>query len=68
MNPDFRKVLIANIRRLPSSPVDYAIETGVGVAFLRSRARAEAPAEAGLDPEEEARLKAILDQDNPRGR
>ena len=51
-----------------AGPIMFLLAAGVGVAFLRSRARAEAPAEAGLDPEEEARLKAILDQDNPRGR
>lgn len=43
-----------------AGPVMFLLAAGVGALFLRSRARAETPAEAGLSAAEEARLKDIL--------
>ncbi|MEM8732059.1 MAG: cytochrome c-type biogenesis protein [Pseudomonadota bacterium] len=49
-----------------AGPVMFLLAAGVGVAFLRGRARAEAPVEAGLSAEEEARLTEILNDDRPK--
>lgn len=43
-----------------SGPALFLLALGVGVFYVRSRSMAPAPTEAGLSPDEEARLKEIL--------
>lgn len=49
-----------------AGPLMFLLAGGTALVFLRGRARAEAPTEAGLSAEEEARLKAILNDEDPR--
>ncbi|QEW19861.1 Cytochrome c-type biogenesis protein CcmH precursor [Marinibacterium anthonyi] len=49
-----------------AGPAMFLLAAGTALMFLRGRARADAPTEAGLSAEEEARLRAILkDEDAP---
>lgn len=43
-----------------SGPALFLLALGIGVAYVRSRASATAPTEAGLSEDEAARLKEIL--------
>ena len=51
-----------------AGPLMSLLAAGTALAFLRGRARAETTAEAGLSPDEQARLKAILESDEAQGR
>ncbi|WP_428925486.1 cytochrome c-type biogenesis protein [Marinibacterium sp. SX1] len=51
-----------------AGPLMFLLAAGTALAFLRGRARAETTAEAGLSPDEQARLKAILESDEAQGR
>lgn len=46
-----------------AGPAMFLLAAGIGLAFLRGRARAETPTEQGLTPEEQARLTDILTQE-----
>ncbi|HBS50713.1 MAG TPA: cytochrome C biogenesis protein CcdA [Rhodobacteraceae bacterium] len=43
-----------------AGPLMFLIAAGAGLAYLRGRSRAPARAEAGLSPEEQARLRDIM--------
>ncbi|MBE9635809.1 cytochrome c-type biogenesis protein [Salipiger mangrovisoli] len=45
-----------------AGPILFVLALIVAAVYLRGRSRAEARTEAGLSPEEEARLKRILDE------
>ncbi|EIE52273.1 cytochrome C biogenesis protein CcdA [Salipiger aestuarii] len=44
-----------------AGPLLFLFAMGLGGVYIRSRSRAEAPSEAVLSPEEQARLRDILD-------
>jgi cytochrome c-type biogenesis protein CcmH len=45
-----------------AGPLMLLLAGGLGVVYLRGRARSKTPTEAPLSPEEEARLRDILDR------
>ena len=51
-----------------AGPIMFLLALATGLVFLRGRARAAAPQEAGLNAAAEARLQAILDEDGRAGR
>jgi cytochrome c-type biogenesis protein CcmH len=53
----------ANLILWLAAPAMLVAGGAVAAVYLRRRATASAPAEAGLSPDEEAHLKAILDRD-----
>lgn len=46
-----------------AGPMLLLLGLGLSVGYVRGRAKAAAPGEAGLDPQEQARLDAILAED-----
>lgn len=52
----------ANWMLWAAGPLMMLLALGLGAAYLRGRSRAPKTTEAGLSPEEEARLRQILDE------
>jgi cytochrome c-type biogenesis protein CcmH len=52
----------SNLLLWASGPALLLVGLGIGIAYLRRRSRTAEPAGEGLSAEEEARLRAILDE------